>query len=179
MWLVQNSNPVPTLPNRYKIEQFIDSSLLGNWTIRIEHSLAGGSQGKAIWRQWGTTLFAITSARAVLEAIDACHARYPSHEIRIHAERLKPEMRMVYCVYRAADARLTTRLTKGTPIKNAPIKTAPVKKAPINREGQPVAMKQDWIQLPDEKDDSKGDTKWGFLAVAGALAGTLLAWEAA
>lgn len=157
MWLVQNSNPVPTLHNRDKIEQFIDRSLLGDWSIRIEHSVGDSSQEDAVWLQWGTTLFAITSPKAVMEAIDDCHASNPSHDIRIHAEKFRPEMRMVYCVYRAAES----------------------SNASGNGEGQSVAANQDWIQLPEEKIPAKGNNAWRYVAAATTLAGTLIVWEAA
>lgn len=157
MWLVQNSNPVPTLYNRDKIEEFVDRSLLGDWSIRIEHAVGDSSQEDSVWLQWGTTLFAITSPKAVMEAIDDCHASNPSHDIRIHAEKFRPEMRMVYSVYR------------GTESSNES----------VNVESQSAAANQDWIQLPDERTSAKGNTAWRYVAAATTLAGTLIVWEAA
>lgn len=101
MWLVQHSQTVPTLHNRDKIAQLVDQSLLGDCAIRIEHS---GVEQNGAWVQWGQTLFAIKSAEQVMAVIDACHTSCPSHDIRISAEKFRPQMRMVYNVCRAADA---------------------------------------------------------------------------
>ena len=102
MQLAQNSSLEQRLPNRDSVENFIDQSLLGNWSIRVEYA-GVNSQGQMGWKLWGNTLFAIGSPSEVLEAIDACHAYYPEQEIRIYAENLRPEMRMVYNVYRARE----------------------------------------------------------------------------
>lgn len=160
MWLVQNSDPVPTLKNREKIEQFIDRSLLGDWSIRIEHSIGDSERDDAVWLQWGATLFALTSPRAVMEAIDNCHASHPSHDIRINAEKFSPEMRMVYCVYRAVDAEALEGKSSG-------------------KEKLPVAANQDWMPEPEENSPAKAGSSWRYLAAVGTLAGTLIAWEAA
>lgn len=102
MRLVENSRPVPALRNRQNIEEMIDQSLLCDWVIRVEYS-GINPEGQNDWLQWGSTLFAIGSADDVMEAIDACHANYPREEIRLYAEKLQPQMRMLYSVYRAEE----------------------------------------------------------------------------
>lgn len=98
MRLTETSNRVYPRQNRKNIENFIAQSLLANWAIRVEY-LDDQVHGQMNWRAWGKTLFAIASADAVLQAIDACHANYPDNEIRIYAENARPEIRMVYTVF--------------------------------------------------------------------------------
>lgn len=99
MRLAERMNPVYPIQNRKHIENFIDQSLLGSWVIRVEH-LNNSARDKAAWQAWGNTLFAIASPDVVMDAIDTCHASYPDNEIRIYAENMRPEMRMVYTVFR-------------------------------------------------------------------------------
>jgi ribulose bisphosphate carboxylase small subunit len=158
MQLVENFDPVSPLHNRKNIENFIDQSLLGDWAIRVEYA-KNNSQGQLSWFQWGSTMFAIKSPADVMEAIDNCHANYPAQEIRIHAEKFRPEMRMVYSIFRASESGINND------------------QACVNIASQ--AANQEWIQSADESGLAKANSAWRYLAAVGALAGTLLVLEAA
>lgn len=157
MRLVEKFDPVPPLHNRKNIEDFIGQSLLGDWIIRVEYA-KNNSQGQLSWFQWGSTMFAIKSPADVMEAIDDCHANYPEQEIRIHAEKVRPEMRMVYSVYRASESSLNHQATVNVPSQ---------------------AANQEWIPSADESVLAKANSAWRYLAAVGTLAGTLLVLEAA
>ena len=159
MQLVENFDPVPPLQNRKNIENFIDQSLLGDWIIRVEYS-GNNPQGQADWVQWGSTMFAISSPDEVMEAIDACHANFPQQEIRIYAEKVRPEMRMVYSVYRSTEYVLN----------DAPSVSVNVASEAAN---------QEWPQSADERVPARANNAWRFIAAAGTLAGTLIVWEVA
>ena len=157
MRLLEICNPVPALQNRNKMENFIDQSLLGDWIIRVEYS-GNNSQGQRGWIQWGSTMFAIRSPDEVMEAIDACHTNYPEQEIRIYAEKVRPQVRIVYSVYRASEPGLKHLAT-------------------VN--GPSDAANQEWLQSGGQAVPVRTKSAWRFIAAAGALAGTFIVWEAA
>lgn len=157
MRLVKKFDPVPPLHNRKNIKNFIDQSLLGDWIIRVEYA-RNNSQGQLSWYQWGSTMFAIKSSADVLEAIDGCHASYPAQEIRIHAEKVRPETRLVYSVYNSAELDLKDE-------------------ASVSLESE--AANQEWIQSADENVHAKANSTWRYLVAVGTLAGTMLVLESA
>ena len=159
MRLVENYSPVPPLHNRRNIENFIDQSLLGDWVIRVEYS-GNNSKKQTGWIQWGSTLFAIRSPDEVMDAIDACHSSFPEQEIRIYAEKVRPEMRMVYNVYRSTES-------------------GSHDETPVSVNVASEAANQEWHPTADESVSARGNSAWRFLAAAGTLAGTLIVWEAA
>ncbi|WP_455200392.1 ribulose bisphosphate carboxylase small subunit [Kaarinaea lacus] len=159
MWLAEKLDPVAPLNNRKDIENFIDQSLMGDWIIRIEYS-GRNAQGQSDWLQWDSTFFAITSSDDVMEAIDSCYAYFPDREIRIHAEKVRPQTRMVYSVYQPVESGLNV-------------------KAPVAVAVASEAANQEWHQPVDESVSARGNKAWRFLAAAGTLAGTLIVWEAA
>lgn len=152
MWFEKNVTPVPPLHNRNKIENIIDQSLLGDWAIRIEYC-GINAQGQTGWVQWGSTIFAIRSPEQVMEAIDACHASYPAHEIRIHAEKFQPEMRMVFSVFNPPESGL-------------------IDEVPVAVSSEAANQKWPW----SAKDPVPGGmaSTWRFVAASGALAGALV-----
>lgn len=155
---VENLDPVMPLQNREKIESFIENSLLGDWIIRIEYS-GRNAQGQTDWLQWDSTFFAITSAEDVLQVIDSCYAYFPEREIRISAEKVRPQTRMVYSVYQPGESVLKTL-------------------SPDHVASQ--AANQEWPQVAtDEITSVKANNKWRFMAAIGTLAGSLIVWEAA
>jgi len=93
-----NIGSLRSMANREHIKNLIDRSLLGNWSIRIEYS-GSNLSGQREWILWGKTFFAIRSPSMVLNALDACHANFPTQDIRLYAENNSPQTRMVYTVY--------------------------------------------------------------------------------
>ena len=95
MQLAEKFEPVPELHNRQNIEKFVGQSLLGDWIIRVQYSTTN-AKGQASWQQWGDTLFAIRSPVDVMQTLDDCRANFPEQELRIYAEKVRPESRIVY-----------------------------------------------------------------------------------
>ncbi|MGD8560285.1 MAG: ribulose bisphosphate carboxylase small subunit [Gammaproteobacteria bacterium] len=103
MHLVNNCTPPATLNCHHELEEFIGRSLLGDWMIRIEHK-GDNEPPYHRWQQWGDMLFAITRPDSVMEAIYACRSSYPAHAIRIYAEKVWPESRMIYRIHETPDS---------------------------------------------------------------------------
>jgi ribulose bisphosphate carboxylase small subunit len=66
--------------------------------IRIEHK-GDHEPPYSNWQQWGDMLFAITRPDSVMEAIYACRSNHPGHAIRIYAEKVWPESRLIYRIH--------------------------------------------------------------------------------
>ena len=87
-------------PDTAYIKKIIENSLLADWSIRIEHHTGGiDTDG---WQLWTKAFFAVRSAEAVLESLLDCYTRHPRSSIRIHAERFRPQCRVLYTVYNPA-----------------------------------------------------------------------------
>ncbi len=84
-------------PDIAKVRKLIENSLLADWVLRIEYdSSENESDG---WRQWEETFFALRSADDVLDALKACYSKFSDRVIRINAEKIRPQTRMLYTVY--------------------------------------------------------------------------------
>lgn len=83
-----------------QLKLLIESSFTHDWILRVEHTDEAAPKSTS-WQQWGQAKFAIREAAPVMEIIAACRDEYPMHNIRLHAEKLKPRSRMLFCVYRA------------------------------------------------------------------------------
>jgi ribulose bisphosphate carboxylase small subunit len=84
-------------PDTAKIRKLVESSLLSDWVIRLEYET--GKMETADWQQWDEAMFAVRSAEPVLTALSACYSKYPDCTIRINAEKIRPQTRMLYTVY--------------------------------------------------------------------------------
>lgn len=102
MQLVKHCTPSATLECHNELEQFVGRSLIGDWMICIEHK-GDGEPPYSRWQQWGDMLFAITRPDSVMEAIYACRDNHPTHAIRIYAEKVWPESRMIYRIHETPD----------------------------------------------------------------------------
>lgn len=102
MYLVEHRSPLATLNCHNELEAFIGRSLLGDWMIRIEH-MGDHEPMYSSWQQWGDMLFAITRPDSVMAAIYACRSNHPTHAIRIYAEKMWPESRMIYRIHETPD----------------------------------------------------------------------------
>jgi len=98
MQLAQNLPSLMPLPNLDDVRHLIQSSLQGNWIVRVEHSDQILPRINT-WQQWHKPLFALRDPEPVIEQIIACYAGHPHHSIRISAECTRPETRLVYSVY--------------------------------------------------------------------------------
>jgi ribulose bisphosphate carboxylase small subunit len=103
----QPETSCPDLPELAKLRSLIDSGFTHDWLLRIEH--AGGSHASGRrWQEWGQPAFAITNAATVVTEVAECHARHPTHAIRLQAEKLNPRTRMLYCVFSAPEYATST-----------------------------------------------------------------------
>lgn len=81
-----------------KIGQLIQHSLCGDWILRIEHT-QNASSHHVVWQQWNTPFFAIANPEPVINSIEICRDTYPTHTIRLYAEKIRPEVRLVYWIH--------------------------------------------------------------------------------
>lgn len=82
------------------VKQLIEGGMTHGWILSIEHydrdtTITRSEQ----WQPWGESLWRIPDALPVIDGIVACRTRYPTHPIRLHAQKLKPRMQMFYPVY--------------------------------------------------------------------------------
>lgn len=142
-----------------EIRQLVSTSLWGDWIIRIEHATAD-PRPNARWQQWGDALFAVRDTTPVIEAIQACRAAYRTRAIRLTAEKLRPQTRLVYCIQRAGDDQ---------PLVEQPVPgDAPLPAAVAEPEQRPRAQAR-----------AAGGALWRYAAVAGTLLGSVLVVEMA
>ena len=84
-------------PDTAYLKKIIENSLLRDWAIRIEYH--GGETVTSGWQRWDKTFFSIQSAKDVVQAISNCYQAYPRCTIRLHAEKFRPQTRMLFTVY--------------------------------------------------------------------------------
>jgi ribulose bisphosphate carboxylase small subunit len=83
-----------------KVNRLIEGGFTHGWLLRIEHFDPGATRTQAQqWQPWGETLFKVPDALPVIDAIVACRTHYPTHSIRLHAEKLRPRTQMFYPLY--------------------------------------------------------------------------------
>jgi ribulose bisphosphate carboxylase small subunit len=88
---------LPAIP---EIARLIEDNLAYDWILRVEHSASDVIKPMhRQWKQWGDSLFAITDPSPVIDSIVACRASHPDHNIRLHAEKVRPSSRLYYWVY--------------------------------------------------------------------------------
>jgi ribulose bisphosphate carboxylase small subunit len=85
-------------PDTAHIKKIIENSLLFDWIIRIEY--ADNETEAAGWEQWCNTLFAVRSADSIIAAIKSCYTNKAGCAIRINAEKVRPQTRMLFTVYK-------------------------------------------------------------------------------
>jgi ribulose-bisphosphate carboxylase small chain len=94
--------PLLSAQTLYEIEQLVDDNLKYDWILRVEHS-EEVSPVRTQWQQWGKALFAVEDTRSLISNLLACRTDYPTHTIRLHAEKLRPQTQFTYWVYRPQD----------------------------------------------------------------------------
>ena len=82
-----------------ELERHIENTLLDYWVLRIEHS-EDVNPVLTQWQQWENALYYVKEATPVIRGIQACLARYPTHNVRLFAEKASPRTRFIYPVYR-------------------------------------------------------------------------------
>lgn len=102
MQLDQSATPLPSVQCLDQIDKLVTENLRGEWIVRIEHT-SRVCRHSTCWNSWGKALFAITESAPVIDAITACRANHPTHAIRLCAEKVRPETRLIFCVFRPND----------------------------------------------------------------------------
>jgi ribulose bisphosphate carboxylase small subunit len=85
-----------------KVETLVENSLLGDWIIWVEYGQQR-SDGDVAWQQWNKPLYALKDAKSLNEEILNCRMCFPFHHVRLYAEKLKPQTKMIYWVYTPQD----------------------------------------------------------------------------
>lgn len=88
------------LPHLEEVSALLRDHLQGDWTVRIEH-LNPRDRLRTLWRSWGRSQYVRHGTEALMDNILECHLAHPQHAIRLCAERLRPETRLVYWIYDA------------------------------------------------------------------------------
>ncbi|MEW5755744.1 MAG: ribulose bisphosphate carboxylase small subunit [Pseudomonadota bacterium] len=85
-----------------EVEQLIGQNLCGDWILRIEHA-ACDADPYLRWQPWGDPFFAVNSSAPVIAAIRSCRVKLPKDSIRLCAEKLRPQTRLIYWVHTPDD----------------------------------------------------------------------------
>lgn len=80
-----------------KIGSLIESSLLHDWSIKIEYAIQSGPDS-VTWIKWDKTFFAIKDPAEVLEEIVACCKNNPHCSMKMTCERFMPECQLIYYI---------------------------------------------------------------------------------
>ncbi|KPJ97133.1 MAG: hypothetical protein AMJ55_00200 [Gammaproteobacteria bacterium SG8_15] len=155
----QHATPLATLQSHDELEKLINQSLHGDWIIRVEHVGQDETQ-QSRWQQWEKALFAVKNSAPVMEAIYACRASNPSHSIRMHAEKVRPQTRFIYSVYDA-------------PVNN-PEEVQTVRQVSAN-----TGARRNWGHALVARMSNNGNGVWRYVAVIGAVAGSIMLLEGA
>lgn len=92
---LEPANDVPVIDN---IKQLVETTLLYDWVVRIEYS-TDYTTNSAQWQQWGETKFAVRDSTTVLDAIKTCRYSNPGRGIRLFAEKMHPQTRLLFWIY--------------------------------------------------------------------------------
>ena len=84
-------------PDTAYIRKIINTSLLYDWTIRIEFQEINSASVR--WTLWEQTFFALRSADPVLESLMTCYNNNLNQTIRINAEKTRPQCQLLLTVY--------------------------------------------------------------------------------
>ena len=97
MQVVKPATHLPSTGKMAEVRKLISDYLCGNCSVRIEHTPRIVDR-HVHWDQWGEAFFALKDATPVIDGIVACRAEHPDHTIRLCAERLHPQSRLVFWV---------------------------------------------------------------------------------
>ena len=148
---------VVKLPYFSELERHIENTLSDHWILYVEHT-GEVNPLRTQWQQWGNALYCVKQASPVIESIQACRARYPTHNIRLYAEKMSPRTRFIYPVYRPEESTGSAQVLPGKWIPQASRFGARLK--------------------PLETDTIAARTRlWRIVTVMGVLLGSFLAFE--
>ena len=82
------------------LERLIENTLSHNWILRVEHT-QDVNPVCTQWRQWEKAQYCVKEAGPVIRSIQACREEYPTHSVRLYAEKTSPRTRFIYPVYRS------------------------------------------------------------------------------
>jgi ribulose bisphosphate carboxylase small subunit len=104
--------PVVKLQYLDEVKRHIENTLSDHWILRIEHS-ENVNPVRTQWQQWGDALYCVRQASPVIDSIRACRERYPTHSVRLFAEKTSPRTKFIYPVYRAEEGTGTAQVLSG------------------------------------------------------------------
>lgn len=91
-------SPAHALPHLEEVSTLLREQLRDDWVVRIEH-LNPHTRPRPLWRTWGEAQYIRKGAEPLIDRILDCHAAHPEHSIRLCAEKLNPQARLVYWIY--------------------------------------------------------------------------------
>jgi ribulose bisphosphate carboxylase small subunit len=107
-----NHAPVVNLHYLDELGWHIENTLSDHWILRIEHS-EDVNPVRTEWQQWGNALYCVRQASPVIDSIRACRETYPTHSVRLLAEKTSPRTRFIYPVYRPEESTGTAQVLPG------------------------------------------------------------------
>jgi len=82
-----------------ELERHVENTLSDHWILRVEHT-EDVNPVYIQWQQWGDALYCVKEARPLVNSIQACRVKHPTHSVRLYAEKTSPRTRFIYPVYR-------------------------------------------------------------------------------
>ncbi len=95
-------SPLFNIPKAAEIKNLITENLMYDWVLRIEHS-DNVDLYQTQWKQWGQTRYAVKNSDGLMQDIYACRARFSKNSIRLSAEKICPQTKITFFVYRPQD----------------------------------------------------------------------------
>ena len=154
MQLAQRYAPLTSLASLNEVQQVVAQHLCHDWVVRIEHADQAAVELNS-WNQWDKAMFALRNVEPVIDAILSCRVNHPGHAIRLNAEKMRPQTRMIYWVYLPEFDALQQESRQ--PASNS---TSP--------------MPDKWWQIPSNKSQTMPGTKWRTLALVGMLTASVV-----
>ena len=141
-----------------KLERHIENTLSDNWILRVEHT-QDVNPVRTQWQQWENSLYCVKDARIVTRSIQACRAEYPTHSVRLYAEKTSPRTRFIYPVHRPEEGTGSAQVLPGKWISQ------------VSRSGG------DWLKSLGTGAIAARTRLWRIIAVTGILLGSFLVFE--
>ena len=145
------------LPYLGELESHIENTLSDHWILRVEHT-DDVNPVHIQWQQWGDSLYCVPDANPVIRSIQACRAKYPTHSVRLYAEKATPRTRFIYPVYRPQASTGSAQILPG-------------------KWAQQVSRFRAWLKPLDTCAIAARSRFWRIITVTGMLLGSFLAFE--
>jgi ribulose bisphosphate carboxylase small subunit len=140
-----------------ELERHIETTL-SDWILYVEHT-QDVNPVCTQWQQWGVPLYCVKDAGTVTRSIQSCRAEYPTHSVRLYAEKTSPRTRFIYPVYDPKES------------------TGSAQVLPGKWNSQASQSGEDWLEPLQAGAIAARTRVWRIITVTGILLGSLLVFE--